>query len=77
MTELQFQGFVERYVATLFAQCRQIATVFETGDEPRVANITATALPGIVATQHLETDVFPLEKHVTVIQDRVAVNIFM
>lgn len=72
MTELQFQGFVERYVATLFAQCRQIATVFETGDEPRVA-VTA---PPEIATQLLP-DVFPLEKHVTVIEDRLAVNIFM
>ena len=36
--EMQFQSFVERYVATLFAQCRQIATVFETGDGPKVAN---------------------------------------
>ena len=35
--EMQFQSFVERYVATLFAQCRQIATVFETGDRA-VAN---------------------------------------
>ena len=30
--EMQFQSFVERYVATFFAQCRQIATVFETGE---------------------------------------------
>jgi len=36
--EMQFQSFVERYVATLFAQCRQIATVFETGDGPKVAD---------------------------------------
>ena len=27
--DFHFQSFVERYVATLFAQCRQIATVFE------------------------------------------------
>lgn len=30
--DFRFQSFVERYVATLFAQCRQIATVFENFD---------------------------------------------